>query len=83
MEKTIAVDSRGRTNLGKAAQQGTYRLTKNDDGSILLEPVRALTKTEIALLAAHPNITESLIAAQDGTAKGVSFDWERDQPDTI
>ena len=55
MEKTIAVDTRGRTNLGKSAHQGTYRLTKNPDGSILLEPVRALTETEIARLAANPN----------------------------
>lgn len=48
--RRIEVDQRGRVNLGPAAAGKTFRVTRRPDGSILLEPARVLTETEITAL---------------------------------
>lgn len=77
MPKIMAVeaDSRGRVLLGKDAAGSTYRMSKSPDGTILLEPARLYTESEIAVLSS-PRIAEGLNAAKEGTFKGVEFDRE-------
>jgi hypothetical protein len=51
ISKMVEVDERGRTNLTPLVEKGrTYRVTLHPDGTILLEPARVLTLTEIAVL---------------------------------
>jgi hypothetical protein len=74
MAKTIAVDSRGRTNLGRSAREGAYRLTERPDGALLLEPVRVLTEAEIADLRRR-NVETAIDQTHAGTAETVERSW--------
>lgn len=44
--KTITVDSRGRTNLGKMVEPGTYIVVERGQGSLLLIPADVVPRVK-------------------------------------
>jgi hypothetical protein len=58
------VDSRRRITLGHLADEDQYLVTKNADGSILLEPVVIMSRREAAFWAANPDVKSRIEAAQ-------------------
>ncbi|MCL2467498.1 MAG: hypothetical protein FWF02_06850 [Micrococcales bacterium] len=75
MVTTVEIDSRGRVALGKIAKAGTYRATRNDDGSILLEPAQVVTEAELAVLR-NAAVTASIQSVVDGQPTTQPYDWK-------
>jgi Mrp family chromosome partitioning ATPase len=52
LQNEIEVDARGRTTLKKAgAEEGRYRVTRFEDGSLRLDPLVTHTRAEILALS--------------------------------
>ena len=71
----LDVDNRGRISLGKFARAPKYRATARDDGSILLEPARVLTESEIAVLR-NQHVADAIAASFAGNPETVELDWK-------
>lgn len=70
--KIVEVDGRGRCSLNEIAEKGrVYRATLRDDGSVLLEPARVMTLSEVEALGEKPTLKTS------EEKKAFSKEWDR------
>lgn len=66
----IETDSRGRTNLSKFSRNGRFLARQEEDGTIILEPVRIVAATEDRLRR-NPHTIEKLERARANFANTV------------